>query len=151
MASDAMSTTNGRAVSDRRLTGLNVLLLTMLALHDVDHLRQAASADFTITVRLFVANAFAYVPTLVALYLSVRGHRRAGIVTLCSSLWWIAAFVVVHLVGAGSFYGLWATPYPELGIDWISWTLFVVPIAAAVAGAFVARTRIQRRRPSTTW
>src|SRR5687768_8638818 len=54
------------------LLGLNIAVLVSLALHDVDHLRQAADADYDIPLRLFATNALAYVPTLAATYLSWR-------------------------------------------------------------------------------
>jgi hypothetical protein len=136
------------ALAARRLLWCNVGVLALLVLHDLDHLRQADDADFAIPARLFVANFAAYVPTVLALYLCWRGDRRAPMLTMYAALWWIAAFVAVHLVGAGSFYGLWTTPYPELGVDWISWTLFAIPIGGAAITALVAQAARSRASAS---
>lgn len=128
----------------RRLVTLNVGVLLTLVLHDLDHLRQASAADYDIPVRLFAGNAAVYIPTLVALVLAWRRDGRARRWTVGSATVWLLGFVVVHLVGAGSYYGLWATPYPRLGVDALSWVLYVVPVATFVVAAVLA-SRTARR------
>lgn len=134
-----------RGGSAHNLTTLNIAVLVSLALHDVDHLRQASEIDYAIPLRLFVGNASFYLPTLVALYVSWRRDRRAGSWTIASALLWMAGFFAVHIVGAGYFFGYWQTPYPRLGVDALSWVLFVVPVTVfAITAALAFRGRVDR-------
>ena len=121
-----------------RLVTVNAAVLVALVLHDLDHLRQASGADYDIPVRLFAGNAAVYVPTLVALALSWRLGRRAREWTIVSAALWLVGFIVVHLIGAGAYYGYWATPYPRLGVDALSWLLYAIPVATFLGAGWIA-------------
>jgi hypothetical protein len=114
----------------------NMAMIAMVVIHDTDHVRQAANWCYTIGLDLWLVNISVYVPSLVALALSWRSPRGAGVATMVNGLLVGAAFSEVHLWRPSiPVWGIWNDNFFVLGADRISWTILA---ATVLVGALVA-------------
>jgi hypothetical protein len=132
----------------RALLVINLVMPLAVAIHDLDHLRQAAQVHYSPPLYLTLTVTAQYLLNVVALLLVLRRSRFAAWWTIVVGVVTGGLFTYVHLIGAGSFWGYWATTYPDLNIDTLSWVLFVVPIVAGLAGILVA-VQALRSAPET--
>lgn len=121
----------------------NIAMLLAITAHDADHLRQAADWCYTITPTLWVVNIAVYLPSLVALLLSLRAHRHAPLATGGGALLIAFLFAKVHLwKPVFSVWGIWNKSFFVLGADWISWSiltgLVLVGVGVAMTAAWAA-------------
>ena len=113
----------------------NIAMIAMIAIHDSDHVRQAANWCYTISAQLWLVNVSVYVPSLIALALLWRG-KGAGVATMINGLLVGAAFSEVHLWRPSiPVWGIWNDNFFILGVDWISWTILALTV---LVGALVS-------------
>jgi hypothetical protein len=140
-------------VSDRagvRLDGVSPLArvtLVLIALsvgHDLDHLFNQPSRTYS--TEITVTAILSYPALLGTLYLAVRRDPLAPLVATLMGLSVLVGFAAVHLAPHWSFL---SDPYSKVqGLNWLSWALVFVPMAAALALA-ITGIREMRKRPTT--
>lgn len=122
----------------RPLVWANVLLLTTLVLHDLDHLRQGRGIEAPVVGLGILGDVLA----VVSLVLALRGHRRAPAAAVAVGFATALGFIAVHVVPD---WGPLSQGYPDLGVDVLSWVAAIVPLVAGVAlgvtGLAAMRTR----------
>ena len=119
----------------------NVAMIAMIVIHDADHVRQAANWCYTIGVQLWLVNISVYLPSLVALGLTLAGRQGGATATIVNGLLVGAAFSEVHLWRPSiPVWGIWNDNFFILGADRISWTILAltvfVGVLVACAGAY---------------
>lgn len=118
-----------------RLVRANILMLSVIVLHDADHLRQAVGWCYTIPAQIWLLNILVYVPNTLALLLVWRGHRLCALGTAIGGALISVLFLKVHLWKSGlPLWGVWNRSYFELHVDWLSWCILG---AVALTGAAV--------------
>jgi len=126
-----------RARACQVLLWANIGMISMIMIHDADHVRQASNWCYTISAQLWLVNVSVYIPSLIALVL-LRYGRGAAVVTIVNGLLVGGAFSEVHLWRPSvPVWGIWNSNFFILGADWISWTVlsFTVLIGALVSAA----------------
>ena len=114
----------------------NAAMLSMTAIHDADHVRQAINWCYTIPTWLLVMNTLVYVPNGYALLASIRGHRKAAIATMVGSLLIAVNFPMVHLwKPLVPVWGIWNQNFFVLNADQLSWTILALTVVVAVGSA----------------
>jgi hypothetical protein len=114
--------------------GRAALLLTVAdVLHALDHTRQGR----TLGVEVYAAGVAGWIALAVLLVLVARGHRLATPYAAAVGASVAVGFVVVHVAPHWSAF---SDPYPDLGLDALSWAVMLAEIAAGVVLA-VAGTR----------
>ena len=112
----------------QNLINADIVAIVGLAIHDSDHVRQAAAAH--------------YVPPpqfIIALVLARRGSLRASsVVAVAGSTLVMCMLLFVHLVGVchiwaplDGLFGMWALTYWQLNVDVTSWLAVVVLVASS--------------------
>ena len=115
------------------------------ALHSLDHLRQGTGR---LTPEVFWGGSLLSVAAVVTLVLVLRGNPWAP----------LAAAVV----GFGSAFGVAAShlaphwsafsdPYPELGVDGLSWAVMLAEVAAALVLGVIGSRELRQTAAPTTW
>ena len=128
----------------RMLVWANIVMITMILIHDADHFRQALCWNYAIPFSVKLINVLVYAPGFIALYLAARGKRFAAVATSLNGLFISTAFASVHLAGASilPYWGVWNKSFFLLGVDTISWTILLTTVAVgvgtAMVGSFVA-------------
>lgn len=111
----------------------NIVMLLTIVIHDADHYRQAVNWCYTIPTSLWFINIAVYVPSSIALLLTLKSHRFSAIATSASSLIIVVEFAKVHLwMPSIPIWGIWNKTFFELGADWISWTILTALVAMGV-------------------
>lgn len=136
---------------NRILFWANLAMILTVICHDIDHVRQAHHMQYHISAQLWLVNVAVYVPSLIALALTLAKRRGAAIATSVSGLLVALSFAEVHLWRPTfPVWGLWNKNFFMLGADHISWTMLfvtvVVGVAVAMAGSYVKG--LQRRLPA---
>ena len=122
----------------------NIVMVTMVVIHDADHFRQALCWNYSIPFSVKLINVLVYVPGFIALYLAARNKSLAAVATSLNGLFISTAFASVHLGGASilPYWGIWNKSFFLLGVDIISWTILLMTVAlgvgTAMLGSFVA-------------
>lgn len=119
----------------------NLFLLFVIVVHDGDHLRQARCWHYTISPELWTINCVVYLPSLVALFASIKRFRLAPYLTSFSGIFVAAGFAEVHLYRPSiPVWGIWNQNFFQLQVDCTSWSILVMTILAGIAvgmaGAF---------------
>jgi hypothetical protein len=116
----------------------NVLVLTTLVLHDLDHVRQGRDIEAPV-VTLGILGDLLVIGSLV---MAARGHRLAPPIAAFTGFAIALGFVLVHVVPD---WGPLSQGYPDLGVDVLSWVAALVPLAAGIvlglAGLSAMRAR----------
>lgn len=128
----------------------NLAMITMIVIHDTDHVRQASNWCYTIGLQLWLVNIAVYIPSLIALALLWRG-RGAGVATMINGLLVGAAFSEVHLWRPSiPVWGIWNDNFFILGADRISWTILALTVlvgaSVTAAGAYALGLQWAARR-----
>lgn len=133
----------------RRLAMANLLMLALMGLHDLDHIRQALEWDYAIPLELVLVNFLVYIPNALGFVLVMRHDRRAAVVTPVAGVVVLVVFSVVHLMGGPPILGVWATPFPALHVDALTWSIFGLTLAgclpALVLGPLVLHRKVDTR------
>jgi len=115
----------------------NVLLLSMLVLHALDHeLRQEAA----VPAGTATAGTVGFVAVLATLVLALRGSRFAPIATAAVGLAIAAGFVAAHVLPEWSAL---SQPYADIEVDALSWIAMLLPV---LLGAGVGLASLRRLR-----
>jgi hypothetical protein len=130
-------------VRDRRLLIVsNVLMIVTLAVHDLDHLRQAANWNYDIPAYLWALVLLTYVPSGMSLLLALKGSGYAAYATAAGSMLIAGEIAKLHLWGTSlEIWGIWNQSFFDLGADAVSWGVLVGTIffgvCASMTGVFV--------------
>lgn len=109
----------------RRLVWANMALLSLVWLHDLDHVRQVREVEGGVG---FIG-LLGVVATIGATALAIAGHRLAPHAAVLVGFGTAIGFVAVHLVPD---WGPLSDGYPGLGVDATSWAIAILPIPVAL-------------------
>jgi hypothetical protein len=114
-----------------------LLLAAADILHGVDHLRQGRP----LSAEVYTAGIAGWIALAVLLVLIARRHRLAEPYAAAVGASFVAGLLAVHVAPR---WGALSDPYPDAGVDALSWVLLAVPVVAATAVlATAARRRAQ--------
>ena len=100
-------------------------LLTLVWLHDLDHVRQAREVEGGVgAIGLLGMTA-----TILSLALAIARHRLAPLAGVVVGFGTAIGFVAVHLVPD---WGPLSDGYPDLPVDGIAWAIAILPIPFAI-------------------
>ena len=120
-----MEATRADGSAWRQLIWANFALLTLVWLHDLDHVRQAREVEGGVGA----IGLLGMTVTLVSLALAVAGHRLAPLAAVVVGFGTALGFVAVHLIPD---WGPLSDGYPDLPVDGISWAIAILPIPFAI-------------------
>jgi hypothetical protein len=120
---------------------VNVLLLSFVWLHDLDHVRQAREVEGGVGG----IGLLGVVATITSMSLAIAGHRLAPLAAVLVGFGTALGFVLVHLIPD---WGPVSDGYPDIAVDGISWAIAVLPIPVALWLGFTGLSAL--RRPAAT-
>ena len=109
----------------RRLLWANLALLTVVWLHDLDHVRQVREVEGPVGAIGLLGMA----ATILSLALTMSGSRFAAPYAALVGFGTALGFVAVHLVPD---WGPLSDGYPDIPVDTTSWIAAIVPIPFAL-------------------
>jgi cephalosporin-C deacetylase-like acetyl esterase len=116
-----------------RLAGAAALFLAANLLHTLDHVRTGLDR---LTPEILGAGTVLTVATVLALVLALRHDARSPVICAGVGLGGALGVAAAHLA---PHWSALSDPYPDLGLDALSWAVMLAEIAAgivlAVAGA----------------
>lgn len=123
----------------QNLINADIVAIVGLAIHDSDHVRQAAAAHYVPPPQFIIALLGGFIPLIIALVLARRGSLRASsVVAVAGSTLVMCMLLFVHLVGVchiwaplDGLFGMWALTYWQLNVDVTSWLAVVVLVASS--------------------
>jgi hypothetical protein len=113
----------------KRITVLACALLSMVVIHDLDHVRQHRALGN----ELYGIGLVALVTALVTLVLALRGHSLAPAAAVVVGAGNVIGLAAVHVLPHWSAF---SDPYPAAHVDALSWTVLAVMWMVAAALAF---------------
>ena len=133
----------GRAYPSRPMLPLvraNLLLVALLGLHTLDHAFWQPARD--LGVELTTSGLAGSVAALAVLALALGHHPLAAPAAVAVGFGTAIGFLAAHALPRWS---AWSDPYPEAGVNALSWVLMLAPAAVAlclgVLGWRLLRTR----------
>jgi H+/gluconate symporter-like permease len=124
---------------DRTLLAANAILLLAIALHDLDHVRQARGVEGPVIAIGILGD----VAILTSLTLAAIRHRAAPMAAVVVGFATAAGFVAVHLVPD---WGPLADSYVQAPVDGLAWLAAIVPIPVALVLGFAGLNALRRAR-----
>lgn len=129
----------------RVLRILNVIAVTLMFAHDLDHPRVILTRGYSFHVLQLVPVTIAYAPSVLALVLAVRRSHLAALGSFMSGSVIVAGVILIHAVGMSvinrmfaPFFLEWGLPYCTLKVDYLTWasfwSLFVCGVVTLVVG-----------------
>ena len=123
-----------------------LIILAATVLHDLDHVRQGTGASTEVVVTAIAG----WIATIVLLILVFRRSELAAPYAAAFGLALAAGFVLVHFLPRWSAF---SAPYPDQGVDAVSWVLASLPVAAGLylsAAALRCVSKNRRMRPQAS-
>jgi hypothetical protein len=121
----------------RRLIWVNMALLTLVWLHDLDHVRQVREVESAVGG----IGLLGVVATITSLALAIAGHRLAPLAAVVVGFGTAIGFVLVHVLPD---WGPLSDGYPDLAVDGISWAIAILPIPFALWLGFTGLSALRR-------
>ena len=122
----------------------STVLVSLNALHGLDHLRQGLGR---LSTEVIVGGQGLLLLALVPLVLSFRGHRLAPVAAATVGLWTALAVAASHLAPHWSAF---SDPYAENSLDLVSWGQMLLLIATAAALGIVGIQTMRLRAAAST-
>lgn len=120
------------------LVGANLMLVSLLIIHTLDHaLRQSATVPTPGAILGLSGQVFA----LLVLGLSVAGSRWAALGTAVAGFGTTVGFAAVHLLPD---WGPFSQPYGDIPVDALSWAAMIVPLLGAALAGIVGVQALRR-------
>ena len=116
----------------------NLFMLIVIAIHDMDHMRQAMEWGYVFTPQLLMVNLIVYIPNTLSFILIISGVLIAG------------AFLKLHLLGATiKVWGPWNRSFFALHVDSLSWWILaftaIFGVLLSMYSCYILGREVQRR------
>jgi hypothetical protein len=121
-----------------RLAVAATLFVAANILHTLDHLRQGLDG---LTPEILTAGTLLSIAAVFALVLALRGDAPAPVVCAGVGLAGALGVAAAHLAPHWSAF---SDPYPDLGLDALSWAVMLAEIAAGVVLAVAGAREVTR-------
>jgi hypothetical protein len=121
-----------------RLAVAATLFVAANILHTLDHLRQGLDG---LTPEILTAGTLLSIAAVFALVLALRGDAPAPVVSAGVGLAGALGVAAAHLAPHWSAF---SDPYPDLGLDALSWAVMLAEIAAGVVLAVAGAREVTR-------
>lgn len=135
------STAPGQPPRRRPLGALAIANLAFVAanvVHALDHMRQGTGR---LTSEVVVGGTTITVLAFATLFFTLRRHPRAPLLAALVGLSGALGIAASHLAPHWSAF---SDPYPDLGLDALSWTIMLAEIVAALAYGLIGLREMRR-------
>ena len=134
----------GRLLLRDPLLTASVVLVSLNALHALDHLRQGLGR---LSTEVIAGGQGLLLLALIPLVLSFRRHHLAPLAAAAVGLWTALAVAASHLAPHWSAF---SDPYADNNLDVISWSQMLLLVAGAAALGIVGIQTMRRRAAAST-
>ena len=128
----------------------NLFMLIVIAIHDMDHMRQAMEWGYVFTPQLLMVNLIVYIPNTLS-FILIAKRKFAGIwASIISGVLIAGAFLKLHLLGATiKVWGPWNRSFFALHVDSLSWWMLaftaIFGVLLSMYSCYILGREVQRR------
>lgn len=128
----------------------NLFMLIVIAIHDMDHMRQAIEWGYVFTPQLLIVNLIVYVPNTLS-FILIAKRKFAGIwASIISGILIGGAFLKLHLLGATiKIWGPWNRSFFALHVDSLTWWILaftaIFGVLLSMYSCYILGREVQRR------